>query len=313
MIESMNANLKIIIELATKKYQINISKPLSLAIAVEFISNKGTSNDNTVNQPNHFGANLAASKPMQADGFIGDTQQGGSCNVNELTINPHCNGTHTETIAHICDFNHELSTTIADINLAPLMPCVLVSIKPVAANESEESYTPALNKGDHLITCAALEILLLDYDNEQLQALVIRTLPNNKDKCAQAYNQNSQPPFFSRQAILYLNERGVEHLIVDIPSLDRLHDDGLLTCHHLFWQVEEGQHQANQSSLVNKTITELAFIDNHINDGCYVINLQMPAFINDAAPSRPVLYSCTTLATEPSYESNKKENNYDHK
>jgi len=171
MIESMNANLKIIIELVTTKYQVNISKPLSLAIAVEFISNKGTSNDNTVNQPNHFGANLAASKPMQADGFIGDTQQGGSCNVNELTINPHCNGTHTETIAHICDLNHELSKTIADIDLAPLMPCVLVSIKPVAANESEESYTPALNKGDHLITCAALEILLLDYDNEQLQAL----------------------------------------------------------------------------------------------------------------------------------------------
>jgi len=275
---------------------------MSLAITVEFMSNKSTSNDDAVSQPNHFSASFAASKPMQVGDFIGDTQQGGSCNVNELTINPHCNGTHTETIAHICDFNHELSTTIADINLAPLIPCLLVSIKPIAASDSIDSYTPALVKGDRLITCAALESLLENYSNEQLQALVIRTLPNNKDKCAQAYNQNNQPPFFSREAILYLNERSVEHLLVDIPSLDRLHDDGLLTCHHLFWQVEEGQHQANKRNLVNKTITEMVFIDNHISDGYYFLNLQMPAFISDAAPSRPVLYSCTILATEPSYE-----------
>jgi hypothetical protein len=83
--------------------------------------------------------------------------------------------------------------------------------------------------------------------------------------------------------------------VVDVPSIDRLHDDGLMTCHHLFWQVDEGSHQVNQDSLVTKTITEMAFIGNDVNDGFYFINIQTPAFHNDAAPSRPVLFSAKEL------------------
>ncbi len=92
------------------------------------------------------------------------------------------------------------------------------------------------------------------------------------------------------------NERGVDHLVLDIPSLDRLHDDGLLSCHHLFWQVIEGSHQASPNSLLHKTITEMAYVANEIDDGFYFINLQIPAFINDAAPSRPVLYAAQALS-----------------
>ena len=287
----MMESMMISIELSTETYQLNTLKPLSLAIPIDF-----QTKENTAVQPNHFSAYFAVSKPMQSGSFIGDTEQGGSCNVNELTINPHCNGTHTETIAHICDFNHELSKKITDINPVPFMPCVLVSINPKQLSETTESYTPALVTGDQLITRTALEGLITNYSDEQLQCLAVRTLPNNEDKCRQIYAQNNQPPFFSREAILYLNERGVEHLVLDIPSLDRLHDDGLLTCHHLFWQVEEGSHQANEKSLVNKTITEMAFIDNQICDGFYFINLQVPAFISDAAPSNPVIYSCNKIA-----------------
>jgi len=291
--------ISITVELANKRYKIGITKPLSLAIPVEFLRE---GDNKQVHQPNHFYASFAASKPMRGGSFIGDTEQGGSCNVNELNLNPHCNGTHTESIAHICDVNHQFSQKIADISPAPLMPCVLVSIEPVTAYESSESYTPSLMKNDQLITRIALENLLKYYDNEQLQALVIRTLPNNNEKCSQAYTPDNQPPFFSREAMLYLNERGVEHLIVDLPSLDRLHDEGLLTCHHLFWQVEEGTHQANQNSLVHKTITEMAFIDNEISDGFYVISIQTPAFISDAAPSRPILYNCEEMTAHSSSE-----------
>jgi kynurenine formamidase len=285
--------MTITIELATEKYQVNIAEPLSLSIPVEFLSNNDSE---SALQPNHFSANLASRTPMKVAGFIGDTLQGGSCNVNELSINPHCNGTHTETLAHICDINHAFTKTIADINPPPLMPCVLVSIEPMAMSDINENYTPTLAEADLLITHAALLKTLGNYSNEQLQSLVIRTLPNHKTKCSQAYNQSNQPPFFTREAILYLNERGIEHLLVDIPSIDRLHDEGLLTCHHLFWQVDEGTHQGNQNSLVNKTITEMAFIDNHINDGFYFLNLQIPNFINDAAPSKPMLYACKSIA-----------------
>jgi kynurenine formamidase len=244
---------------------------------------------------------------MQAGGFIGDTKQGGSCNVNELTINPHCNGTHTESIAHICDFSidgviEEASSsknralTLAQLNLPALMPCAVISITPELAISTTENYSPDFQKHDLIISRSALKQALASYYDEQLQALVIRSLPNTSNKRQQAYNSDNQPAFFSREAILYLNERGVEHLVVDVPSIDRLHDDGLMTCHHLFWQVDEGSHQVNENSLVDKTITEMAFIADKIPDDFYFINIQTPAFHNDAAPSRPVLFSAKELA-----------------
>lgn len=280
------------IQLLKSRYQVNSDFSWSLAIPVDF----GAA-DNKPKQPSHFGAAAATRRPMQANGFIGDTEQGGSCNVNELTINPHCNGTHTETIAHICDFDAELSVKIDAISPPPLMPCVVTSITPELVSDSHtDEYTPAFCQGDEIISRAALEKALSAFDDEQLQCVVVRTLPNDKRKWSRVYDADHQPAFFSRDATLYLNERGVDHLVLDIPSLDRLHDDGLLSCHHLFWQVIEGSHQASPNSLLHKTITEMAYVANEIDDGFYFINLQIPAFINDAAPSRPVLYAAQALS-----------------
>jgi len=273
------------IELLKQKYQINTDFAWSLAIPMAF-------NDK---QPNHFGAEIAQASPMQAGSFIGDTEQGGSCNVNQLSINPHCNGTHTETIAHICDKESALALNIADILPNALMPCALISVTPIKALSCEDDYSPAFTEQDKVINRAQLESALSHYSDEQLQALVIRTLPNDLAKQQESYCESRQPAFFSRDAILYLNERGVEHLITDLPSIDRLHDDGLLTCHHLFWQVTEGAHLPGPNSLLNKTITELAYIEDDIQDGFYFVSLQFPAFVNDAAPSRPVLYGTAHL------------------
>ena len=38
------------------------------------------------------------------------------------------------------------------------------------------------------------------------------------------------------------------------------------------------------------TITELAFIDDAVADGSYLLSLQLPALGGDALPSRPLLY-----------------------
>lgn len=280
--------MQLTIALAQQQYHINTDFGHSLAIAVDFHHSK--------NQPNHFNALPALASPMQAAGFIGDTEQGGSCNVNELTLNPHCNGTHTETIAHICDNSNALAISISALELPPLMPCPLISITPVAATDCEDQYSPSFLPQDKVIDRAQLEKQLVLYLDQQLQCLAVRTLPNNNDKCQAHYNESNQPPFFTRDAVLLLNERGIEHLILDIPSLDRLNDEGLLTCHHLFWQVMEGSHQPSPNSLINKTITEMAYIDNTIIDGFYFISLQTPAFINDAAPSRPMLYQAKLIA-----------------
>ena len=279
--------MKVAITLGDKHYNVNTDFGHSLAIALDF--------QQSDNQPNHFGATPAMAKPMQVSGFMGDTEQGGSCNVNELSFNPHCNGTHTETIRHICDADNALALSISALELPPLIPCPLISITPINACDTNDDYTPSFEVNDRVITRAQLEQLLTPYHDQQLQSLAVRTLPNSADKCQANYNEANQPAFFSRDAVLYLKERGVEHLILDLPSLDRLNDDGLLTCHHLFWQVMEGAHQPSPNSLINKTITEMAYIDNTITDGFYFLNLQTPAFINDAAPSRPMLYQAELL------------------
>lgn len=290
--------MKVSIELENNHYIVNTDFSFSAAIPLEF----------NAEQPNHFQADVAEKSPMAAGDFIGDTEQGGSCNVNIVTLNPHCNGTHTESIAHICDSSAELSLPIGAITPPPLMPCVLVSVSPTTfcrnidgdfddsvggtnVGDTRDSYTPDFIDGDQIITRQQLVNRLDSFSNAQLRAVAIRTLPNAHEKQHRAYDADNQPAFFSREAILYLNERGVEHLLTDLPSIDRLHDDGLLTCHHLFWQVPEGIHQPTTNSLINKTITELAYFDDVLTDGFYFINLQLTAWINDATPSHPVFYA----------------------
>jgi hypothetical protein len=45
----------------------------------------------------------------------------------------------------------------------------------------------------------------------------------------------------------------------------------------------------------NKTITEMIFAPSYLEDGAYLLNLQIPAFVSDAAPSRPIIYKINEL------------------
>jgi hypothetical protein len=80
-----------------------------------------------------------------------------------------------------------------------------------------------------------------------------------------------------------LNMIDVQHLLIDLPSVDRESDGGALAFHHAFWNVP-------QNPDFNRTITELIFVDSAIEDGNYILELQVAPFENDASPSRPVLY-----------------------
>ena len=78
-------------------------------------------------------------------------------------------------------------------------------------------------------------------------------------------------------------EKGFNHVLLDTPSVDKEQDGGKLLAHHAFWQYPENTNTF-------RTITELVFINEEIKDGIYLLNLQVAAFENDAAPSRPVLF-----------------------
>ena len=124
-----------------------------------------------------------------------------------------------------------------------------------------------------------------------LEGLIIRTLPNEKDKKSQDY-MKAKPPFFSIDAMQYIKDIGVKHLLVDTPSVDRLFDDGILSAHNIFWDTND---KAYNPTTKNKTITEMIFVKENIPDGNYLLTIQIPAFVSDAAPSRPIIFDINEL------------------
>jgi len=110
----------------------------------------------------------------------------------------------------------------------------------------------------------------------------VRTLPNTESKTSRQYS-NTNPPYLLEEAAIYLRETGIAHVLIDLPSVDKEKDNGVLAAHKGFWNFDgELRNEA--------TITEFIFVDNAIEDGSYFLNLQVAPFENDASPSRPVLY-----------------------
>jgi arylformamidase len=112
--------------------------------------------------------------------------------------------------------------------------------------------------------------------------LLIRTLPQ-RDDAARDWS-GSNPPYLQSTACAWLRSIGVKHLLLDLPSVDREEDGGVLAAHHAFWDYP------NTVDL-ERTITELLHIPAEVRDGEYLLELQLPHLMNDAAPSRPVLYA----------------------
>ena len=118
--------------------------------------------------------------------------------------------------------------------------------------------------------------------NKKRDAVVIRTIPNMKDKLSKQYS-NTNPTYLLEEAAIYLKEKGVNHLLIDLPSVDKEKDECELLAHNAFWNT-------SGKLRMDATITEFIFVPNHVEDGTYFLNLQIAPFENDATPSKPVLY-----------------------
>ena len=233
-----------------------------------------------------FGADAARSTPLVVGSFNGRVSQGASCNCSTLQLTPHANGTHTESVAHL---------TLEPLDAFRVIPrrllvAVLISVDPEIAADSRESSVPEPHGDDLLITRAALERAwpIAPLPRLQARAVVIRTLPNERLKFAADAARGA--PFLSVEAARGLVERGIEHLVLDVPSADRDSDGGELTAHRVFFGLPRGVTALASAQRRDSTITELAFIDDVITDGWYFLSLQAPAIAGDAVPSRPLLY-----------------------
>ena len=257
-----------------KKYLVNFSNGIDISIPLNFNGK----------QPNTYGVTKASATTYKDENFIGDTRKGGPCNFETYKLTPHCNGTHTECIGHITKERVDILSSLDE-------EMILTSLISVTPKKTDENYIPKLNPDDLVITKKDLELKLQDINAVFLRGLIIRTLPNSDDKKSTDYMKNSSP-FFSVEAMQYIVSLGVEHLLIDTPSVDRLLDEGNLSAHNIFWATNEKALNLNSQK---KTITEMIFVSENINDGTYLLNLQIPAFVSDAAPSRPILYKVDDL------------------
>ena len=201
--------------------------------------------------------------PVRGDGFVGAVAEGGSVNFRNVSFNPHGHGTHTECLGHITPELHSVDPVFR--NGTSHFPCQLLTITPVAEG------------GDLVIGAECLK----GFDSMP-PALVVRTLPNGEEKKTRQWS-NTNPPYFTVEFMEELVRHNVEHLLVDLPSVDREVDEGRLGAHHAFWGLPNKPRP-------HCTITELIYVPQSVSDGFYLLHLGVAPMDNDAAISRPVLY-----------------------
>jgi hypothetical protein len=264
-----------------RRWRVDLGQPIDLAVPLDFAGP----------QPRFFAGSGARAEPLRAGSFTGSVALGASCNCATYTLAPHCHGTHTECIGHVTS-----SPDVAVASLTPVPPAlaVLVSVlpSPLGAAATGEHEAP----DDLVIARHALEHAASPWRDAPWTALVLRTLPNPASKRHRAYEGSASPaPYFQSSAVAWLVERGVTSLVVDLPSLDRADDGGALAAHRVFWGLPAGSIDARVATRGHALVTELAYAPDAAPDGLYLLDLQVPAFVADAAPSRPVLYPLTAV------------------
>jgi kynurenine formamidase len=242
------------VETNSRKYKIDLSKPLDISIPLR--ASKKNVNAWYIDEP--------TIEPVEIDGWIASVKKGASINFNNIKFNPHAHGTHTECVGHITEKVHSINQHLKQFFF-------LAEVVTVA---------PEKHKEDYIISKKQLQFAL---GNKNRDALVVRTMPNTKDKLSEQYS-NTNWPYFQKDAMEYLVKKGIKHLLIDLPSVDKEKDEGELVCHNVFWNTK-GKLR------LDATITELIYVANKINDGTYFLNLQIAPFENDATPSKPVLYN----------------------
>lgn len=208
-------------------------------------------------------------EPVKMGSWVGKVGQGSSTNFNNIFFNPHAHGTHTECLGHITHDFYSVNRALKQF----FFVAELITVIPEAHGT------------DLIISMGQIEAAL---KGKKPQALVIRTLPNDTAKRHKNYSYTN-PPYLSEAAATFICEIGVQHLLIDLPSVDREEDEGRLAAHKAFWNVKDILN-LNDDARHHATITEMVYVPDLVTDGPYLLNLQIASFDNDATPSKPVLF-----------------------
>lgn len=243
-----------------QNFEVDFSKPIDISITLT----------NTDENPIAWYIEKPVIEPVRFGHWVGKVSEGSSStNFNNIFFNPHGHGTHTECLGHITKQFYSINRHLKTF----FFTAELVSVEPELRGE------------DRVITKNQIEKAL---EGKFTEAIVIRTLPNPEEKLSRKYS-DTNPPYLDEKAAVFIRERGIKHLLIDLPSVDKERDQGKLLAHKAFWNVKN-THDLNDDARFDATITELIFVPDHVEDGSYLLNLQIASFENDASPSKPVLY-----------------------
>ena len=241
------------IQYNSRKLQIDLLKPLDISMPIS--ASKKNVNAWYIDEP--------VIEPVRDSEWIAAVSEGADVNFNNIIFNPHAHGTHTECVGHITEKVHSVNQNLKTFFF-------LAEVITVA---------PENENNDKVISKKQVQFAL---GNKKRDAVILRTIPNTRDKLSRQYSHTNWP-YLKEDAVKFLVNKGVKHLLIDVPSIDKENDGGELLGHNAFWNTK-GKLR------LDATITEFIYVCNKIEDGEYFLNLQIAPFENDASPSKPILY-----------------------
>ena len=167
------------IETNSKKHKIDLTKPLDISIPL--IASKKNVNAWYLDEPKIT--------PVHDKGWTASVKEGASINFNNIYFNPHAHGTHTECVGHITEKVHSINQNLKQF----FFLAEVVTVPPEKL------------KGDFVISKKQLQFAL---GNKKRDAIVIRTLPNTKEKLTAQYS-HTNPTYLSEEAAQYLKEKNI--------------------------------------------------------------------------------------------------------
>jgi hypothetical protein len=135
------------------------------------------------------------------------------------------------------------------------------------------------------LTEAIAAVLRMGGAAEGIDAIVVRTLPNDPAPKREKDWSSTNPPFLTSEAAHAVVDGAplrVRHLLVDLPSIDREDDGGALLAHRAVFFDANG-------APTTRSVTEICFVPSDAPDGAYCLVLGVAPIEADAAPSRPML------------------------
>lgn len=247
-----------------KLHRLHHDEPIKLSSTLRF-------GDNPVNL---YGVAPASAEPLRYGNSIARVNSGGACNASQVSFVPHCHGTHTECIGHILSMEKD----VAELTFDPFIAATLIRVPSTRYGDSAENYNASSLESDQLITCEAIDTALQRVPSPYLDALVI----------ASESASSGLPPYFSHEAMARIVSLGIRHLLVDVPSIDRIYDGGKMDNHHMFWGISDPSEEGARRAYCS--VTEMVNVPPETQEESYFLAIHLPDLTGDALPSKPVLF-----------------------